>query len=395
MKRSIILSLLLIIILPCLNAQKKEIAQARAFIKSGKNLAQAEKLMLTLLNDSANRHNERVCVVLCDALRKQYEEGNMNMYLKKQTDTAALFNVAKRMFVAYEKLDSIDAMPDDKGRVRLKYRYRNSLYLDGYRKNLYSGGAFFIRRQQFKTAFDFIDMYLNTVSQPLFEDMHYSEDPEAAYWGLYCGYKLQDPELTLKYKDIALKDTAREENTIQYLAETYKLLKDTLMYEKMLTTGFYRFKRSAYFFTYLVDFYNSMKRPDLALGIINDGLSSKENSELYLFAKCNQLLNMGRYDDCLAICDTLIARNDTLADAYYNAGVAYINKAIELDKQYTKANPKLRKQVIAYYNMSLPYMEKYRALAPDQKDKWGAALYKIYLELNMGKKFEEIDRLLR
>ncbi|MBR1462431.1 MAG: hypothetical protein IJ604_03510 [Prevotella sp.] len=395
MKRSIILSLLLIIILPCLNAQKKEIAQARAFIKSGKNLAQAEKLMLTLLKDSANRNNEKVCVVLCDALRKQYEEGNMNMYLKKPTDTAALFNVAKRMFAAYEKLDSIDATPDDKGRVRLKYRYKNSSFLDGYRKNLYSGGAFFIRRQQYKTAFDFIDMYLNTVSQPLFRDMHYPEDPEAAYWGLYCGYKLQDPVMTLKYKDIALRDTVREESTMEYLAETYKLLKDTVMYEKMLTTGFYRFKRSAYFFTYLVDFYNSMKRPDLALGIINDGLSSKENSELYLFAKCNQLLNMGRYDDCLAICDTLIARNDTLADAYYNAGVAYINKAIELDKQYTKANPKLRKQVIAYYNMSLPYMEKHRVLAPDQKDKWGAALYKIYLELNMGKKFEEIDRLLR
>ena len=84
-----------------------------------------------------------------------------------------------------------------------------------------------------------------------------------------------------------------------------------------------------------------------------------------------------------------------MADAYYNAGVAYINKAIELDKQYTKANPKLRKQVIAYYNMSLPYMEKHRVLAPDQKDKWGAALYKIYLELNMGNKFDEIDRLLR
>ena len=395
MKRSIILPLLLIIIIPCLNAQKKEIAQARAFIKSGKNLAQAEKLMQNLLKDSANRDNEKVCIVLCDALRKQYEEGNMSMYLKKPTDTAALFNVARRMFASYEKLDSIDARPDEKGRVRPKYRAKNASFLDGYRKNLFSGGTFFIRKQQYKTAFDFIDMYLDTANQPLFESMHYAEDAEAGYWALYCGYKLHNPELTLKYKDVALKDKTREENTLQYLAETYKALKDTVMYEKMLTTGFYRFKQSAYFFTYLVDFYNRVMRPDLALGIINDGLASKENSELYLFAKCNQLLNMGRYDDCLAICDTLIARNDTLADAYYNAGVAYINKALELDKQHTKANANVRKQVTAFYNKSLPYMEKYRLLAPDQKDKWGAALYKIYLELNMGKKFEEIDRLLR
>ena len=167
MKRSIILPLLLIIIIPCLNAQKKEIAQARAFIKSGKNLAQAEKLMQNLLKDSANRDNEKVCIVLCDALRKQYEEGNMSMYLKKPTDTAALFNVARRMFASYEKLDSIDARPDEKGRVRPKYRAKNASFLDGYRKNLFSGGTFFIRKQQYKTAFDFIDMYLDTANQPL------------------------------------------------------------------------------------------------------------------------------------------------------------------------------------------------------------------------------------
>ena len=40
-------------------------------------------------------------------------------------------------------------------------------------------------------------------------------------------------------------------------------------------------------------------------------------------------------------------------------------------------------------------MERYRELAPDQKDKWAAALYNIYLNLNMGKKFEEIVGILK
>ena len=51
--------------------------------------------------------------------------------------------------------------------------------------------------------------------------------------------------------------------------------------------------------------------------------------------------------------------------------------------------------MIEMYKKSLPYMEKFRSLCPDEKDKWGAALYNIYFNLNMGKKFEEIDRLLR
>jgi hypothetical protein len=38
-------------------------------------------------------------------------------------------------------------------------------------------------------------------------------------------------------------------------------------------------------------------------------------------------------------------------------------------------------------------MERYRQMAPEQKAKWLPALYTIYLNLNMGKEFEEIDRL--
>ena len=40
-------------------------------------------------------------------------------------------------------------------------------------------------------------------------------------------------------------------------------------------------------------------------------------------------------------------------------------------------------------------MEKYRTLRPDKRDKWATALYNIELNLNLGREFEEIDRILR
>ena len=40
-------------------------------------------------------------------------------------------------------------------------------------------------------------------------------------------------------------------------------------------------------------------------------------------------------------------------------------------------------------------MEAYRKLAPADKERWAPALYRIYLHLNMGKQFDEIDRLLK
>jgi hypothetical protein len=40
-------------------------------------------------------------------------------------------------------------------------------------------------------------------------------------------------------------------------------------------------------------------------------------------------------------------------------------------------------------------MEHYRSLSPQDQKRWAPALYRIYLNLNMGQQFEEIDRLMR
>ena len=397
MKKLHALALLFLIILtPCCYAQKKEISQAQTIVKSGKNLAQAEQQMRKLLKDSINQKNIKVWVILTEAVRGQYLAGNERMYLRQQQDTAALFKLALKMFGDYQSLDSVDALPDKKGRVHLKYRNSNSAFLNIYRPNLYNGGVYFLRKQNYKEAFSMIDAFLDCQRQPLFENYHYERDTlnrTAAFWTVLCGYQTGDHEMALKYKDLALQDTLHLESCFQYLAEIYKQQGDKPNYEWSLVKGFECNPSSSYFFPRLIDYYNTSNQTERAMTIVNDALQTNDSSELFLFAKSNLLLNQGDYDECIAICDTLIARNDTLADAYYNAGVAYVNKAFLLEKG--KVDVKQRREIRQLYQKALPYMERYRALAPQEKDKWAAALYNIYLKLNMGREFEEIDRILR
>ena len=397
MKKLHALALLFLIILtPCCYAQKKEISQAQTIVKSGKNLAQAEQQMRKLLKDSINQKNIKVWVILTEAVRGQYLAGNERMYLRQQQDTAALFKLALKMFGDYQSLDSVDALPDKKGRVHLKYRNSNSAFLNIYRPNLYNGGVYFLRKQNYKEAFSMIDAFLDCQRQPLFENYHYERDTlnrTAAFWTVLCGYQTGDHEMALKYKDLALQDTLHLESCFQYLAEIYKQQGDKQKYEWSLVKGFECNPSSSYFFPRLIDYYNTSNQTERAMTIVNDALQTNDSSELFLFAKSNLLLNQGDYDECIAICDTLIARNDTLADAYYNAGVAYVNKAFLLEKG--KVDVKQRREIRQLYQKALPYMERYRALAPQEKDKWAAALYNIYLKLNMGKQFEEIDQMLR
>ena len=395
-KRYALILFLWITIVPCLNAQKKEIQQAEAIVKSGKNLDRAEQQMRKLLTDSVNRRNLKIWSTMTNAVRGQYLQGNENLYLHLKQDTAALFKLAHKMFRDYQAMDSIDALPDKKGRIRIKYRSSHAAFLQAYRPNLYNGGVFFLRRHSYQEAFTLLDAFLDCQRQPLFENQHFEQDPlnpTAAFWTVLCGYQLDNPSIALKYKDLALQDTARLENCLQYLAEIYKKQCDKQLYEQTLVDGFERYPNSSYFFPRLIDHLNSTNQRDRAMTIVDEALAANDSSELFIFAKSNMLLNQGDYDACIALCDTLIARNDTLADAYYNAGVAYVNKAFLIEKG--RVGAKQRKQMRQLYQKALPYMERYRALAPQEKDKWAAALYNIYLKLNMGREFEEIDRILR
>lgn len=371
--------------MPCLRAQRKEISQARAYIKSGANLDKAVELMKGLLaNDSTNRHNPKIYSTWFDAVEKQYAAGNEKLYLKQQYDTATLFGYAKQMFDILASLDSIDTTQ----------RKKSSEILNNYRPNLYYGGSFFVRKGQYDRGYDLFDCYIGTASHPMFARFNYSQNDrrlaEAAYWATYCGYMMKSPEKVMKYTDLAEGDSAKLKYTLRYRAESYLQLNDNENYLATLKRGFKAYPEFRYFFPQLMDYYNERKDYDSALEVSNDALQTDSTNVLFLFAKSTTLLNMERYDECIRVSERIININDTLPMPYYNLGTSLLNKALELEKDIRKN----KKQLTAVYRQALPYMEKYRALAPEEKKKWAPALYRIYLNLNMGKQFEEIDKII-
>lgn len=379
-------------------AQKKEIRQARSDIKKKTNLDNAEASMRNLLKDSLNIYNEKIYVTLADAVRAQYEAENEKLYLKAQADTAKFFNTALKMFHAYESLDSIDMMPDKKGRVNLKYRKKNAEYLNKYRSNLYNGGLYFVRKADYDTAYGMFDTYIDTRHQPLFSDYTtYNADSlyvRSAFWAIFCAHKVKRADSIFKYSELALQNKKYRRRTFMYLSEAYLWKRDTVKYVETLRRGFNENMTSKFFFGRLMDYYNGKNRFDSAQKVVDAALMCDKDNGFFLFAKSNLLLNTGRYSECIAISDTLIARNDTIADVYLNAGVSYINMALALEAD-TKSKKKNRKKILEYYKNALPYMEKYREMAPDKKENWAQSLYNIYLRLNMGRKFEEVSGVLK
>lgn len=380
------------------SAQKKEIQTAKDQVKAGKNLDQAAASMKKLLADSANRTNRKIWTIYFDAVRKQYEQGNEKLYLKQKYDTAQLFNYTRQLFEVAFQYDSVETAPDRKGRRDFEFRKGHSDYLAHIRSNLYNGGIWFLNKKKYPDAYKFFDCYIECASQPMFKQRNYGEKdkhlPTAAYYAVYSGYKMKDPKATLHHSYEALKDTVHYNYMLQYLAETYMLEKDTARYVASLNEGFKRVPTFPYFFPRLVEYYVVRNQLDSAMTVVNEALTVVPDSDVYLAAKSNLLLEQGKLKECIEVSKKVIEVNQKLSDPYYNAGICYFNLAVEQDKNSHNSR-KVKEQVEENYKKALPYLVKYREMEPKEQGKWAFPLYTIYLNLNMGKEFDEIDKVMK
>lgn len=397
MRKLVCLYLLLAFSL-CAAAQKKELSAAKDNLKSGKNLEQSERDLRKLLEKPANRQNEKIWLTLFDIVKKQFDQGNEKLYLKQGFDTARIFVLTGNMFDVLERFDSIDAMPDAKGVVKPRHRRKHATFLNDYRPNLFNGGRFFVNKKKYKEAYRFFDMYVDCISQPLFEQYQYENDArslyEAAYWASFCAYQQKDSKATLHHAVLALKDSTHYRSMLQILAETYLMERDTTRYLETLHEGFKKFPLDLYFFRNLVVNHAEQQEWKDIIRLSDMGIVADSTVIDFLFAKCTALLNTSHYDESIVMGNRIMNLNDSIAETYYNVGLAWFNKAVLLDKQLKKTSAQ-KKQMAEYYRKALPYMEHYRKRDPEKIQRWSSPLYTIYLNLNMGKEFEEIDKLIR
>lgn len=397
-------------LLICLGAaaQKKELSQAEAALKSGKDLEKAEKLMTDLLKSPEMRQKKKIYLMWYRTVVAQYEAANEKLYLKQKYDTAQFFGLVERMYQVAETLDSVDARPDKKGRVRPDYRRRHAEQLDALRHNLYNGGIYQYRKGDYDRAFGFFNTYVDTDNQPLFKGYGYgtkdSMMTQAAYWATVCGYMLQKPDSVLRHAERAMLDTTKHEHVLQYMCEAYRWPKDSAYlanhsYDQdsalvaTLRRGMEEFPEHPYFFPRLADWYTAHMMPDSVLAIADRSLEINPDNQLFLLAKSVAQLNLNQDNSCITTSKRLIELNDTLPEPYYNIAMVYLNKALMLEEQNEPRQN--RKRLHELYTMAKPYMETYRRLAPSEQKRWAPALYRIYLYLNMGREFDKIDKLLR
>ncbi len=376
------------------------VKNTKAAIKNNRDQTNNEQALLNALGRSDLTDKERATLLfLCGELNRSLnEQENLKLYLKQPYDTVKFFSTILKANQYLLRCDSVERLMGSGE----KYRKHACNMILGYRSNLLNGGKYLLKKAQPKEAFDYFDMYLRHTDEPMFSSHQeiFSDTllPRVSYWATIAANNSGQPREVLRHIDYAIAgaDSVLRISLNEYKVKSMQAVGDTAGFLATLRHGVNNYPTHDFFFLHLMDYYLDADSTSLGLQLCDSLIRRVGSRTIYWYSKSRLYLDQHDYDNCINSANRAISLDKTLADAYYNKGLAYLNKAIQFGRTIplTGNSARLKRDRVklrGLYQYARESMEHYRTLRPQDKWKWAGPLYTIYLNLNLEKEFTEIE----
>ncbi len=377
---------------------------AKTAVKNNKGQEAAEKNLMDVVGRSEVTNEQRADIYFLgeELCRSLNDQENLKLYLKQPYDTIKFFSTILKMHGYLLQCDSVERSLDRK----FVYRNKSRNIMLRYRNNLLNGGKFLMKKGRNTEAYPYFDMYLRVPSEPMFEyDQLLRTDTmltKVAYWATIAAYNANDAEKALRHMDMALKggDATLRPSLTEYKANCALSLGDSALWLATLHNGVGHYPSHDYFYLHLMDYYDKVNMLDEGIALSDSLLKTVGSRDIYWYGKSSMCLRKNDFDACIACADSTILLDSTFVDAYYNKGIAYLNQAIEFSKTLSTSDVRSSKakrdraKLRGFYQFAREPMERVRALSPKDKKRWATPLYTIYLNLNLGEEFAEMEKIL-
>jgi len=325
---------------------------------------------------------------------------NEKIYLKQSFDTLQFFNTIYGVYEYALKCDSLETIAKVTKGKSPKYKKQNQERIYKYYKNLNAGGRYFYAHGKYAEAIRFLTMALELPGWPIASNRIRPKSEifvENAVILVRSAFELGDSLLIRQYAPLALQSTSEARcEVLEILARMAEASGDVPAYLKFLRQGLEEYPGDSYFFTSLSDYYTSQEDFQTSLSLADEMLRVDSANYYFLLAKGLSLMNLGRNDDALAFLERALAADSASVDVYYYIGAAYCNLATSVELPVnirSKAYGTAKKEQRNFYEKACVFLERYRAMRPNEKKRWVPLLYQIYLALNEGEKFDEIEKI--
>lgn len=383
-------------------AQKKNVSLAKAKILSETPDTKAAKdAILKALQDSITMKEANTWFVAGEVFNAIYNEQQTLQWTQKKGDRGLMGKSAKQALGYYIVADSLDRLPDVKGKVKPKFRDRIVQRITAFQRGFTDAGSYFYDQKDYMNAVEMFDQYLSYTSIPFLKDKGLEKDtlrPLITYYAALSATQAEKPAVAVKYFEV-IKDSIDSPWVYARLCEDYATLKDTVNMIRMYKLGAAKFPKEQFYTRNLINYYIQQNKMEEAMTWIDAAIAADEKSAVLWNVKGRILENDKKKDDAMKCYEKALELDPEFADAMGNIGRIYYNHAVEElervnaikdDRTYLKEKAKMK----ALFEKPRPYFEKARKLNPEERD-YIIALRGIYYNLQLTKDYDAMDKLLQ
>jgi tetratricopeptide (TPR) repeat protein len=405
MKKHLVFTIALCMIAGAAFAQKKNIRAAKAEVEAAKpNFKEARTLIDAALKDDESKDLAETWYTAGWIEDKEFNEENKKQILGKSPNEKVMYEALYKIKGYFEKADEIEQVPNEKGKIKAKYRKDMKSILRANHQQLINGGAYYFDKvKDYDKAYLFFDQFVKTPDMQMFADDQFISKADTNFLKIKFFAALSASQIPDHKKAAAIYEELKDvdfntKETYQYLAYEYNTMKDTAAFIRILQEGAVKFPDDSYYLLNLINQYIYTNQKEAAVDYLNKAIEQNPN-DAQLFSVLGSLYEEKKEVEKARECfDKALALSPESADIQASVGRIHFNKGVSLraeandisdQKKYAEA----KKISNDKFKEALPYFEKAHQLKPDEKE-YLIALKGIYYNLDMGKEYEEADAKL-
>lgn len=392
------------------DAQKKDEYKLSSTIKTVRGYLKDKKYSNAndAVNQAVKEHTEarssaQLYALQSQALQNLVLEENKKMYLNQKPDTTKYLNLIYSLYESALICDSLDQIPNEKGKVQIKHREANQQKLLQFRKNLATADKYFYQKKDYKNAYKFADLYLDSRKAEIFNTEKgrsavAAEDSVASsFLAVFFAYAYNNYKGVVKHLNVAMNDTARLAQLLEVGSASYYALGDTATANVLLLDGVDKYPTNEYFYLTLLKYYNSKGQYEKALELVDTVIVHLPDNRNCWFLKAKEHEYLHQYDEALDALDHVVSKNTDDFEAYSNIGSINITRA---HSEYENFNLKVtdkgyaagRKKINDLYKKAMKAYEQCRKYAEKSPELWLTGLRECYYKLNLGKELKALEK---
>ena len=322
-------------------------------------------------------------------------------------DTTVMWNSAVEAWEYALKCDEFDQLPDEKGKVKLRYRsnFQNRYKLFG--STLVQAGQYEYTKKNNKGALKAWKNYVDMKDTPIFAEVKdFPQDKffsDIAYYVAYLSYLEKDFAQAEKYANVAAQDPEKVEEASEILLfakkDNCKTQADSLAYLAYVKDLHKNKPESERYFNLLVDYYNHVSDKNAKQTWLDEEAALNPNNKMVYAIKGEMMMNDENWDEAVAAFKKAAEIDPTWTPCIFNIGVCLNSKAIVLndqlmDKKTMGLSKENADKVMNVLREAQTYLEKTRELDPNQEQtRWLYPLYRIYYTTKDKEKMAELEAI--